>query len=371
MNHVARLPFIFAFRDAFGLKDVWADIKYTFRARGVSYKAYEAADGGLHNEQGRTKRIRAGLRYSKGGRTKYWIDVPGQEEERVQIDSRTPLLPSHRVPYSFSGAGSDSDSDASDAPSLEFSSASESEDYLYQRARHIGYTGFPNVDVSQENMRRRRHVEEEEILAGKRTRSGGVVTARDLSTGTFSPLLPPMTRRRNSKGKAKQTGRPKRLYGAWADRDSVEQDENEVSSDPRPGEPQLEQPLPRKPRRSSKSSKSGRSVVSGASHAAATPNRSAYGGDKDDVDVWKSQDQTPSPRWTQRAQRSNDITDYFAHHPAHASPRSGSPYDVDSPEQEAWDELRDSRSPVMRRDDAVDLIREFTMLRCLPNKSSS
>lgn len=356
LNHVARLPFIFAFRDAFGVKDVWADIKYTFRARGISYKAYEAADGRLHNEEGRTKRIRAGLRYSKGGKTKYWIDVPGQEEQRIQVDSRTPLLPSHRAGYSFSGVGSDSDSDVSDAPSLEFSSASESEDGLYERARRIGYTGFPNVDVSEENMRRRRRHEESEILAGRRTRSGGVVTARDLNTGPFSPPLPPMPwSRRDSKGKGKDKEpdpKKQRLYGAWADRDSVSQPPNKLGLDTGPSvteQSQIVQPTPRKPRRSERNRSSVSSKKSFKASQSSAPSKPAYDADDEIVGGWGQP--------TQQRQ-SNDYSDYFSH-PAHASSPRASPYEVGSPDQDAWDELRDSRSPVMRREDAVDLIREF------------
>lgn len=357
LNHVARLPFIFAFRDAFGVKDVWADIKYTFRARGISYKAYEAADGRLHYEEGRTKRIRAGLRYSKGGKTKYWINVPGQEDQRIQVDSRTPLLPQHRPGYSFSGVGSDSDSDVSDAPSLEFSSASESEDALYTRARHIGYTGFPNVDVSEENMRRRRRYEEGEILAGRRTRSGGVVTARDLNTGPFSPPIPPMPwTRRDSKGKGKETKpeqKKQKLYGAWADRDSISQGSNKLGLETEPSgseQPQMAQPAPRKPRRSERNRSSVSSKKSFKVTQSPALTKPAYA-DDDIVGGWGQP--------TQHQQRqSRDYTDYFSH-PAHASPPVTSPYEVGSPDQNAWDELRDSRSPVMRREDAVDLIRKL------------
>lgn len=38
---------------------------------------------------------------------------------------------------------------------------------MYERARRIGYAGFPDVDVSQEEKKRRAWEEEEGILAGK------------------------------------------------------------------------------------------------------------------------------------------------------------------------------------------------------------
>jgi len=199
--HVARLPFWYAARDAFGLKDVWEDIKYTFRARGVSYKAYEAADGGLHHNEGRQKRIRAGLRYAAGGKAKYWVPVPGESSERA------PLLPQHlsspRLDYDSS------DSDASDATSLGFSSLSEGEDTMYARARRIGYAGYPNVDVSVEQARQRRREEEDGILSGKRTRRG---------TATRPSPAGPSGRERRSARNKRSTQAGARVYGAWADR---------------------------------------------------------------------------------------------------------------------------------------------------------
>lgn len=370
LNHVARLPFIYAFRDAYGVKDVWADIKYTFRARGVSYKAYEAADGRLHNEDGRTKRIRAGLRYSKGGKAKYWINVPGQEDQRLPVDSRTPLLSNHRVGYSYSGVGSDSDSDVSDAPSLEFSSASDSEDALYARARRIGYTGFPNVDVSEENMRRRRRYEESEILAGRRTRSGGVVTARDLNTGPgpFSPPIAPLPwSRRDSKDKGKgKDAKPnaKKLYGAWADHDSGSQVSNKLGLGTHSSstqQSQAAQPGHRQTRRSDRNRGSAYDKASGAPSQSSAPRRSALSPDDASVGGW-GQPSSQQRQWQSR--------DYF-NHPAHASSPYASPYEVGSPEQDAWDEVRDSRSPILRRKDAVDLIRKSLQVATSFKLSSS
>ncbi len=72
----------------------------------------------------------------------------------------------------WTGIFDDSDSDESDAPSLGFQSVEEDEDHMYERARRIGYAGFPNVDVSREEARRRLWEEEEGILAGKWNRGG-------------------------------------------------------------------------------------------------------------------------------------------------------------------------------------------------------
>jgi hypothetical protein len=216
--HVARLPFIYAARDAFGVKDVWEDIKYTFRARGVSYKAYEAADSGLHYGEGRQKRIRAGLRYSRGGKAKYWLNDPNTDGERQS------LLPKTNGDMPFR-ADDSSDSDVSDAPSLNFSDISDGEEQMYERARRVGYSGFPNIDISREQARRMRRHEENGILAGRRLRLSS--DARQRAASPASPVPGPSGRQRRStknrqvdKGKGKGKGRAG-VYGQWGEHAST------------------------------------------------------------------------------------------------------------------------------------------------------
>lgn len=194
----------------------------------MSYQAYEPAEGGLHHGLGRQKRIRAGLRYSKGGKAKYWIPVPGDEARsrgetgpitaiKRRIDERlaaregyAPLLPQQaaRIVHDDPDAPEpeptglfDSDSSDSDAASLDFDSVNDEEDNLYERARRIGYAGFPNVDVSREAKQRKRREEEDGILQGKWTRERpGMGRERTHSGG-------------KGKGKAKE-GAKKAVYGA-------------------------------------------------------------------------------------------------------------------------------------------------------------
>ncbi|KAK4688065.1 organic solute transporter subunit alpha, partial [Tremellales sp. Uapishka_1] len=247
--YAARLPFIYAFRDAFGLKDVWQDTKDTFKGRGVSYQAYEPAEGGLHYGVGRQRRIRAGLRYSKGGTAKYWIPIPGDEARgrgetgpltaiKRRVDKRlaaregyAPLLPKqsaavlHHDPDGMDeenhvewGGLFDSDSEESDAPSLDFKEDEDDwEDQMYARARRIGYAGFPNVDVSKEEARRRKWEEEDAILRGQ--------------------SKPENKRKKSGKGKGRSKEGSKAnlgVYGAWADRVSQVEGRNGRAS-PGPG----------------------------------------------------------------------------------------------------------------------------------------
>ncbi len=191
------MPFYYALRDAFGLKDVWEDIKATLKGRGISYQAYEPAEGGLHYGQGRQRRIRAGLRYAKGGQQKYWIPTPGDdartrgetgiltsvkrkiEERRAAREGFAPLLPNQAarvigIDRDADWSGFSSDSDDSDAPSLGFDKQGPDdawEESMYKRARKIEYVGYPNVDVSKEEAKRAMWEDEQGVLKGKWSRN--------------------------------------------------------------------------------------------------------------------------------------------------------------------------------------------------------
>lgn len=103
----------------------------------------------------------------------------------------------------------DSASSESDAPTLGFESLEEEEDTLYERARRIGYAGFPNVDVSKEERRKRQWEEEDGILAGKWNRNGG------RSRGDSGVATPHDGSQAKGKGKGKGQGQGKKaVYGA-------------------------------------------------------------------------------------------------------------------------------------------------------------
>ncbi|OAV87185.1 hypothetical protein PTTG_00652 [Puccinia triticina 1-1 BBBD Race 1] len=80
--YCGRLPFIHAFRDSIlGFKDVLEDTVMTLRGTGFSYKTFEPAEGALHHHGiVRERRVRAGLRYSAGGKQKYWLPMAGENE---------------------------------------------------------------------------------------------------------------------------------------------------------------------------------------------------------------------------------------------------------------------------------------------------
>ncbi|KAK0461624.1 organic solute transporter Ostalpha-domain-containing protein [Desarmillaria tabescens] len=78
-SFVARMKVSYAFRDAFSFLDVVEDSKATLRGEGMDYREFEPSEGFMHQGAGRDKRIRAGLRYSKGGKRKYWLPKTAPE----------------------------------------------------------------------------------------------------------------------------------------------------------------------------------------------------------------------------------------------------------------------------------------------------
>ncbi|CAO1621747.1 unnamed protein product [Sympodiomycopsis kandeliae] len=69
----ARLPILYALRDALGGRDVLQDIKGTMRGTGYGYAKFEPARGAVHQGLARSRRLQAGLRYTQGGKGKYFL----------------------------------------------------------------------------------------------------------------------------------------------------------------------------------------------------------------------------------------------------------------------------------------------------------
>ena len=197
IQYAARMPFFYAARDAFGLLDVLEDSLATFRG-GVSYRTSEPVEGGIHVGPGRDRRIRAGLRYAKGGKQKYWLPMP-QEGDPVAVTTAplraarqrwdqhqgyTPLMaeqaedvlhegPSYRQSqYRNNDPAFTPDYIANndDNLSLDFGSPQEDEDGMYDESRKLlfGDYNYPVIDVSSEAARMLMWDEEERILRDER-----------------------------------------------------------------------------------------------------------------------------------------------------------------------------------------------------------
>jgi hypothetical protein len=197
---VARMPFYYAFRDAFGIKDVVEDSKATLRGEGMDYREFEPAEGFMHQGAGREARMRAGLRYSQGGQKKYWL--PKADPSTVPTEGRgerllnkaigkvagddqresvhAPLL--SRQAQSVVHLAPDMMEDRDDEPSfwgdatvedgydLPFGDIDEADEELFDHSRRylFGDYNYPCIDVSTEPARRAMWDEEERVLNDER-----------------------------------------------------------------------------------------------------------------------------------------------------------------------------------------------------------
>ncbi|KAF8184782.1 DUF300 domain-containing protein [Pholiota molesta] len=221
---VARMPMYYAFRDAFGALDVIEDSKTTLRGEGMDYREFEPAEGFMHQGAGRDRRIRAGLRYSRGGQGKYWLPKTtddtrpaGRTERAVNKvirkfagddqteDVRAPLLSQeaedvvHLAPDMQADSedtiwDDDGDDDLSDGYGLPFGDLEDADEELFAHSRQylFGDYNYPCIDVSSESARTVIWDEEERVL-------------RDERGAWFSPL-------RGAKG---QVAIQKRNRPAW------------------------------------------------------------------------------------------------------------------------------------------------------------
>ena len=168
LAYVGRMPMRHAFRDAFGFKDVFEDARATLDGQGMDYREFEPSEGHMHQGLGRERRIRAGLRYSRGGRGKYWLPKapsPNPIERTFEDSVYAPLLaePVHQVssttdeePFTFD---------------LAFGSLDPEDEELFTSSRQylFGDYNYPCIDASSEAARVKMWNEEERILSNERS----------------------------------------------------------------------------------------------------------------------------------------------------------------------------------------------------------
>jgi hypothetical protein len=197
-SYTARMPMYYAFRDAFGLLDVVEDSKTTLRGEGMDYRDFEPAEGFMHQGTGRDRRIRAGLRYSKGGQRKYWLPMPAgdsQEPGRVERginramakvagtdqedEVHAPLFTEeaedvvHLAPDLRDPDGEPDLWDATntaDGFELPFGDLDEGDEELFDHSKKylFGDYNYPVIDVSSEHARTVMWDEEERVLRNER-----------------------------------------------------------------------------------------------------------------------------------------------------------------------------------------------------------
>ncbi|KAK6826968.1 hypothetical protein RU639_004726 [Aspergillus parasiticus] len=138
----ARLPVIYALRDAFGIRDLIEDTKMTLRGENYAYRLFDSGDHIMaHAEsESRVRRMMHGMRYERGGKGKYWIPTPGE------INSRTPLLGG--AESSRRGSIVDRFRSPSD---VEESTLDEGDEQLFTKARALefGDWNYPVITANQ------------------------------------------------------------------------------------------------------------------------------------------------------------------------------------------------------------------------------
>jgi len=196
------MPLHYAFFDAFGFKDVVQDTKATLRGKGMNYREFEPAEGEIHQGAGRDRRIRAGLRYSKGGKKKYWL--PKVRAEALSqgaigraanhlvgdaVDVHAPLLGRQTEDIVHLAPDMIPDQDEHEDPmvwgpishdgyggndtcgyELPFGDLDPSDETLFDHSRQylFGDYNYPVIDVSDEGARVAIWHEEERVLRDER-----------------------------------------------------------------------------------------------------------------------------------------------------------------------------------------------------------
>ncbi|KIL58551.1 hypothetical protein M378DRAFT_170449 [Amanita muscaria Koide BX008] len=201
LHFCARMHLRYAFMDAFGVKDVAEDIKDTLRGEGMDYREFEPAEGVIHQGSGRDRRIKAGLRYSNGGKKKYWLPKvqnetrPGGRIGRIvdeiaydPEDARAPLLgrqaenvvhlspdmlPQEDVledPTVWDPIHQHGNDDGLRGYELPFGDVDPADDELFSHSRKyvFGDYNYPVIDVSDEGARITMWHEEERVLRDER-----------------------------------------------------------------------------------------------------------------------------------------------------------------------------------------------------------
>ncbi|KKZ60362.1 hypothetical protein EMCG_04920 [[Emmonsia] crescens] len=146
----ARMPVKFAIRDAFGIRDLIQDTKETFRGENYQYRKFDSGDNVMaHEESGsRLARVMDGMRYERGGKSKYWIPKPGE------ATSRTPLLSSptssRRNSQGWSKRGSANDGSPGNDDSETMTLDDEDERlFINARALEFGDYNYPVITANE------------------------------------------------------------------------------------------------------------------------------------------------------------------------------------------------------------------------------
>jgi hypothetical protein len=174
LAYVGRMPMRQALRDAFGFKDVLEDVRATLNGQGMDYREFEPSEGQMHQGLGRERRIRAGLRYSHGGRGKYWLPqtaTSNRWERSPEDDVRVPLLSGDTEDIVHDTGNAADDELVAVGFDLPFGGLNSEDEELFASSRKylFGDYNYPCIDASSEVARAEMWEEEERILNNERS----------------------------------------------------------------------------------------------------------------------------------------------------------------------------------------------------------
>lgn len=144
--HAARLPMYYAFRDAFGCRDLIEDSKQTFKGKGYQYRLFDPSESVMtHPDSGaRVARMMEGLRYERGGKSKYWIPQPTSQPGL--LSGPGPSQQDRLLPASRASSGEDRQYRGGNYGAMDEADINDDDEALYRKARTLEYGDY-NVSV--------------------------------------------------------------------------------------------------------------------------------------------------------------------------------------------------------------------------------
>ena len=151
----ARMPVYYAFRDCIGIQDIIQDSLETLKGTRFTYRTFEPSEGVATVGMSRSGRIMAGLRYSQGGTSKYWLP------ETTTTGGSLASSPNRHDPNDRLRP-SQYQKDVERPPSLYFRDLDDSDDdgmeelYDASKKQKFGDYNFPAIDVHDPKEGRRK-----------------------------------------------------------------------------------------------------------------------------------------------------------------------------------------------------------------------
>ncbi|KAF3942319.1 hypothetical protein ABW19_dt0206663 [Dactylella cylindrospora] len=213
----ARMPVQYAFRDAYGIRDLIHDTKVTFRGKGYEYRNFDSADGTtmVHPESAaRMARMMEGMRYERGGKGKYWIPKPAPTSRTALLGAVGTAAGLTDDPAKRAAAGVGKSYGSVAVSELEDETVDEELERLYvdARAMEFGDYNYPVITAYEPYTAERfRQNYQSRYLVTTATNQALLRAERHTKASSRSPSAKSGTSSRKGKGKAVDDEEAQRL----------------------------------------------------------------------------------------------------------------------------------------------------------------